>query len=197
MRSLEGTETAINLMRAFAGESQARNRYYFAAGIAEKEGYRQIKDIFLVTAENERAHAKVFYKLIAEGFKDRLPVNINISAGYPVVWGNTTEQLKGGVEGEHEEWAEIYPKFAKIAAEEGFPEVADAFTHIATVEKHHEERFAALLKNVENGTVFKKNGKVYWYCANCGYIHEAEMAPETCPACQHPQSYFQVFVEQF
>ncbi len=197
MKRLEGTETAINLMRAFAGESQARNRYYFAASTADKEGYKQIKDIFIETAENERAHAKVFYNLIVEGFQGKLPVNIDISAGYPVVSGNTADQLQGGVEGEHEEWSEIYPSFARVAEQEGFPEVATAFKLISTIEKHHEERFAKLHENVQNGKVFKKDEKVQWICSNCGYIHEGTDAPTVCPACKHPQSYFEIFVESF
>lgn len=197
MKRLEGTETAVNLMRAFAGESQARNRYYFAASVAEKEGYRQIRDIFIKTAENERAHAKVFYNLIAEGFQGQLPINIDISAGYPVVSGNTLDNLNGGIEGEHEEFAVIYPAFAKVAEEEGFPEVANAFRLIAGIEKHHEERFRALYENVKNNTVFYKQQKTRWICSNCGYIHEGTDAPAVCPACKHTQSYFEVLAEAF
>lgn len=197
MKRLEGTETAINLMRAFAGESQAGNRYYFAASVAEKEGYRQIRDIFIKTAENERAHAKVFYNLIADGFQGQLPININISAGYPVVSGNTLDNLKGGVEGEHEEFAVIYPAFAKVAEEEGIPEVANAFRLIAGIEKHHEERFRTLYENVKNNIVFHRQQKTQWICSNCGYIHEGPDAPAVCPACKHPQSYFEIFVEAF
>ncbi len=195
MKRLEGSETAINLMRAFAGESQARNRYYFGAGVAEKEGYRQIKDIFILTAENERAHAKVFYNLICEGFQGKLPINLNISAGYPVVGGNTADHLQGGVHGEHEEWSEIYPTFGRIAEQEGYPEVSTAFKLISTIEKHHEERFGRFLENVQNMTIFKKAETVQWYCANCGYIHEGTEAPTICPACKHPQGYFQVYSE--
>lgn len=197
MKRLEGTETAISLMRAFAGESQARNRYYFAASVADKEGYKQIKEIFIETAENERAHAKVFYDLITEGFQGKLPINIDISAGYPVVTGTTLDQLKGGVEGEHEEFAIIYPSFAQVAINEGFPEVANAFRLIANIENHHKERFATLYENVKNNTVFHKDQKTQWICSNCGYIHEGTDAPTICPACKHPQSYFKVFTEAF
>lgn len=197
MKRLEGTETAINLMRAFAGESQARNRYYFAAGVADKEGYKQIKDVFIETAENERAHAKVFYNLIAEGLQGRLPINIDISAGYPVVSGTTLDHLKGGIEGEHEEFAVIYPSFARVAEDEGFPEVANAFRLISKIENHHEERFRMLYENVKNNTVFNKEQKVQWICSNCGHIHEGTDAPTLCPACRHPQSYFKVFTEAF
>lgn len=197
MKRLEGTETAINLMRAFAGESQARNRYYFAASVADKEGYKQIKDVFIETAENERAHAKVFYNLIVEGFQGQLPINIDISAGYPVVSGTTLDQLQGGFEGEHEEFAVIYPAFANVAEDEGFPEVANAFRLIANIEKHHEERFRQLYENVKNNTVFYKDQKVQWICSNCGHIHEGTDAPALCPACKHPQSYFKIFTEAF
>lgn len=197
MKRLEGTETATSLMRAFAGESQARNRYYFAAGVADKEGYKQIKDIFITTAENERAHAKVFYNFITDGFQGKLPINIDISAGYPVFWGNTADCLKAAAAGEHEEWSDAYPSFARVAEREGFPEVATAFKLISTVEKHHEERFTQLYENVQNGKVFKKDEKVKWICSNCGYIHEGTDAPTVCPACKHPQSYFETFVESF
>ena len=197
MKRLEGTETAINLMRAFAGESQARNRYYFAAGVEDKEGYKQIKDVFIETAENERAHAKVFYNLISEGFQGKLPINIDISAGYPVVSGTTLDHLKGGVDGEHEEFAIIYPSFAQIAQDEGFPEVANTFRLIADIENHHKERFEKLYENVKNNTVFHKEQKVQWICSNCGHIHEGTDAPTLCPACKHPQSYFEVFIEAF
>ncbi|MCX7772514.1 MAG: rubrerythrin family protein [Clostridia bacterium] len=197
MKRLEGTETAVNLMRAFAGESQARNRYYMAAGVAEKEGYHQIKEIFLETSDNERAHAKVFYDLICEGFQGQLPVNINIDAGYPVASGMIKDHLQAGVSGEHGEWAEIYPAFADVAQREGFPEVANAFKMIANIEKHHKERFSALLKNVEVGKVFKKDNKVQWICANCGHIHEGTDAPTVCPVCRHPQGFFNILSESF
>lgn len=197
MKRLEDTQTAINLMRAFAGESQARNRYYFAASTADKEGYKQIKDIFIETAENERAHAKVFYNLIVEGFQGKLPININISAGYPVSSGTTSDNLQAAVQGEHDEWSEAYPAFAKAAEQEGFPEVSTIFKLISTIEKHHEERFQQLYDNVKNGKVFNKDAKTQWICTNCGYIHEGTDALITCPACKHPQSYFEVFTESF
>lgn len=197
MKRLEGTETAINLMRAFAGESQARNRYYFASGVADKEGYKQIKEIFLLTSDNERAHAKVFFNHLTEGFQGKLPMNIDITAGYPVVGGTTLDNLKGGVDGEHEEWSKIYPSFAQIAQQEGFPEVANSFKLIADIEKHHEERFSILHENLKNGKVFKKDQQVKWICSNCGHIHEGTDAPTLCPACKHPQSYFEVFSEAF
>ncbi|MGI6084047.1 MAG: rubrerythrin [Acetivibrionales bacterium] len=197
MKRLEGTETAINLMRAFAGESQARNRYYFASGVADKAGFKQIRDIFIVTAENERAHAKVFYNLITEGFQGSLPVNLNITAGYPVIAGDILAHLQGGIDGEGEEYREIYPSFAKVAEQEGFPEVANAFKLIAEIEKHHMERFSQLYENVKNNKVFNKDQQVRWICSNCGHIHEGNDAPAICPACKHPQSYFEIFVESF
>lgn len=197
MNRLEGTETAINLMRAFAGESQARNRYYFASGVADKAGFKQIRDVFIVTAENERAHAKIFYNLIAEGFQGKLPINLNITAGYPVVSGDILAHLQGGIDGEGEEYREIYPSFGKVAEQEGFPEVANAFKLIAEIEKHHMERFSQLYNNVKNNKVFNKNQKVQWICSNCGHIHEGTDAPTLCPACKHPQSYFEIFLESF
>ncbi len=197
MKRLEGSETAINLMRAFAGESQARNRYYFGASVADKEGYKKIKEIFIQTAENERAHAKVFYDHIVEGFQGKLPINIDISAGYPVVSGTTLDHLQGGVHGEHEEFAIIYPSFAQVAENEGYPEVANSFRLISKIEHHHEQRFATLYDNVKNNTVFHKEQEILWICSNCGHIHEGTNAPTICPVCKHPQSYFEVFSEAF
>jgi rubrerythrin len=197
MNRFEGTETAINLMRAFAGESQARNRYYFAASTADKEGYKQIQNIFIETAENERAHAKIFYNLLVEGFQGQLPINLDITAGYPVASGTTIDWLKSGVDGEHEEWSEIYPKFAKVAEDEGLKEAANAFKLVAKIEKHHEERFAKLYENVQNNTVFKKEQKVQWICSVCGHIHEGTDAPTVCPACRHPQSHFEILSESY
>ena len=196
MKRLEGTETSINLLRAFAGESQARNRYYFGSSTADKEGYKQIKNIFIETAENEYAHAKVYYNLLGEGYQGKLPINIDISAGYPVTGGTTADQLKAAADGEHEEWI-LYPKFAIVAEREGFPDVATAFNLISTVEKHHEERFRKLYENVKNDKVFHKEQKVQWICINCGYIHEDTDAPTVCPACKHLQSYFKIFSESF
>ncbi len=197
MKSLKGTKTAENLLKAFAGESQARTRYTFYASVADKEGYKQIKNIFTETADNEKEHAKRFYKLLLEGLKDELPTMVEISAGYPVAQGTTYDNLKAAASGENEEWSELYPTFAKVAEEEGFPEVAAAFKLIATVEKKHEARYTKLAENVQEGKVFKKDGKVFWKCGNCGYIHEGTEAPEKCPACIHPKSHFEVFVETY
>lgn len=197
MNSLKGTKTAENLLKAFAGESQARNRYTFYASVADKEGFKQIKNIFIETADNEKEHAKRFYKLLLEGLAGELPAMIEINAGYPVAQGTTVENLQAAAGGENEEWTELYPAFAKVAEEEGFPEVASAFKMIATVEAKHENRYKKLAENIQNGKVFKKDEKVVWKCGNCGYIHEGNGAPEKCPACIHPQAYFEVFVETY
>ncbi|MBE6013622.1 rubrerythrin [Anaeropeptidivorans aminofermentans] len=197
MKSLKGTKTAENLLKAFAGESQARNRYTFFASVADKEGYKQIRNIFIETADNEKEHAKRFYKLLVEGFKDELPANITINADYPVEFGDTAANLKAAADGENDEWSHLYPEFAKVAKEEGFNEVAVAFSKIADAETNHEKRFLKLLANIENGTVFKKDGKVFWKCGNCGYIHEGDAAPEICPACIHPKAHFELYVETF
>jgi len=197
MKSLKGTKTAENLLKAFAGESQARNRYTFYASIADKEGYKQIKNLFIETADNEKEHAKRFFNLLVEGFEGDLPAKIEITADYPVAKGNTLDNLKAAADGENEEWDKLYPHFAEVAKEEGFPEVAAAFRMIATVEKRHEIRFNKLAANIENGTVFKKDGKVYWKCSNCGYIHEGPEAPQKCPSCLHDQGYFELFVENY
>lgn len=197
MKSLQGTKTAQNLLQAFAGESQARNRYTFYASVADKEGYKQMKNIFIETADNEKEHAKRFYKFLLEGLKEHLPTAVEITASFPVAQGNTLENLQAAAAGEHEEWSELYPAFAKIADEEGFPEIAAAFRMIAVAETRHEIRYNKLAENITNGTVFKKDGKVYWKCGNCGYVHEGDAAPEVCPACLHPQSYFEVFVETY
>ncbi|MCX7921889.1 MAG: rubrerythrin family protein [Clostridia bacterium] len=197
MKSLKGTKTAENLLKAFAGESQARNRYTFYASIADKEGFKQIKNIFIETADNEKEHAKRFYKLLLEGLQGELPAMIEITAAYPVAQATTLDNLKAAASGENEEWTDLYPAFAKVAEEEGFPEVAAAFKLIAAVEKKHEARYSKLAENIVSGTVFKKDEKVSWKCGNCGYIHEGANAPEKCPACVHPQSYFEVFVETY
>ena len=197
MKSLKGTRTAENLLKAFAGESQARNRYTFYSSVADKEGFKQIKNIFIETADNKKEHAKRFYKFLLEGLKDGLPTSVEINAAYPVAQGTTLENLGAAAGGENEEWSELYPSFAKVADEEGFPEVAAAFKMIATVEKHHEERYRKLADNIKTDTVFKKSGKKRWKCENCGYIHEGESAPEKCPACVHPQAYFEVFIEAY
>lgn len=197
MKSLKGTQTAENLMKAFAGESQARSRYTFFASVAEEEGYHQIKKIFLETAENEKEHARRFYNLLLEGFKGELPAAIQINATYPVAYGTTFDNLKAAASGENEEWTDLYPEFAKVAAEEGFPEVAAAFKLIASVEKHHEERYTKLAGNVESGTVYKKEEKVAWICSICGYVHEGAAAPGKCPACMNPKEYFELLSENY
>jgi len=197
MKSLKGTQTAVNLMRSFAGESQARMRYTYYASIADKEGYKQIKNIFIETADNEKEHAKRFYKFLLAGFEGEIPQNVDIQAGYPVAMGNTLENLKYAAHGENEEWTKLYPEFADIAEKEGFPEIAAVYRYIASAEEKHEIRFNKLAQNIENGTVFNKDGKVYWKCLNCGYIHEGDAAPQVCPSCAHPQGYFELFVETY
>ncbi len=195
--NLKGTKTAVNLMKSFAGESQARNRYTFYASVADKEGYKQIKNIFLETADNEKEHAKRFYKFLLAGLKDELPATIEIESSFPVAQDNTLENLKSAANGENEEWDILYPEFAKVAEEEGFQEIADVFRAVALAEKAHENRFNKLAQNVENGEVFKKEKKILWKCGNCGYIYEGTSAPTTCPACAHPTAHFEVFVETY
>ena len=186
MSSLKGTKTEQNLLKAFAGESQARMRYNYFAKQAKKEGLEQIAGIFEETAENEKEHAKRFFKFLEGGM-------VEITASYPAgKIGTTLENLKASAEGENEEWTELYPEFAKIAEEEGFKEVAIAFKMIATVEKAHEERYSTLYNKLEEGKVFEKGDKIVWKCRNCGYLHEGTKAPNMCPACLHPQSYFEV-----
>lgn len=197
MKSLKGTKTAENLLKSFAGESQARNRYTFYASVADKEGFKQIKNLFIETADNEKEHGKRFYKFLLEGFAGELPAVIDIQASYPVAQGTTLDNLKAAASGENEEWTDLYPAFAKVAEEEGFPEIAVAFRMISAVEKKHEERFLKLADNVANEKVFKKDEKIQWKCGNCGYIHEGASAPDKCPACVHPQSYFEVHMENY
>ncbi|GLC31783.1 rubrerythrin [Clostridium omnivorum] len=194
MNSLKGTRTAENLMKAFAGESQARNRYTYYASVAKKEGYVQISNLFIETAENEKEHAKRFFKFLNESLNGEA---VEINATYPVGLGDTKANLLSAANGENEEWTELYPQFADIADEEGFPSVAVAFRRIAEVEKRHEARYRKLLENLENDSVFKKDSVVLWKCSNCGYIYEGESAPEACPACIHPKSYFELFVEAY
>lgn len=185
-KSLRGTQTEQNLLKAFAGESQARNRYEFFASVAKKEGYEQIAAIFQETANQEKEHAKRFFKFLQGGMTE-------ITASFPSgVIGTTKENLKAAAEGENEEWTDLYPKFAEIAREEGFPEIASAFKIIAKVEAEHERRYLKLLQNISEDQVFMKNGKVWWKCLNCGYVYEAEKAMENCPACLHPKSFMQV-----
>ena len=186
MKSLKGTQTEKNLLAAFAGESQARNRYTYAAGVARKEGYRQIEAIFLETAENEKEHAKRFFKFLEGGM-------VEITAAYPAgTIGTTAENLKAAADGELEEWSDLYPAFAETARNEGFPEVAAAFTMIARAEKEHEARYRKLLENLEKDRVFKRETPVRWKCRNCGYVHEGPEAPDTCPACLHPREFFEI-----
>jgi len=191
MKSLKGTETEKNLLAAFAGESQARNRYSYFASKAKKEGYEQISAIFLETAENEKEHAKVFFKHLQGG-------DVEIKAAYPAgVIGTTEENLFEAAEGEKMEWGDLYPNFAETAEKEGFPMIAHSFREIAEVESYHEKRYRKLLENVKNKKVFKKEKTVKWKCRNCGYVHEGPEAPDVCPACQHPQSYYEIWAENY
>lgn len=191
MTSIKGTKTEQNLLKAFAGESQARNRYTYFAKVAKKEGLEQMSAIFTETAENEMEHAKSFFKFLEGGM-------VEITAAYPAgIIGTTLENLKAAADGENEEWTELYPEFARIAEEEGFKQIAMVFKQIAKVEKHHEERYRKLYDNLESGKVFKRDGKVIWKCRNCGFIHEGSVAPQKCPACDHPQSYFEINCDNF
>ena len=190
-KSLKGTQTEKNLLAAFAGESQARNRYEFFASAARKEGYEQMAAIFQKTASQEKAHAKRFFKFLEGGA-------VEITAAYPAgKIGTTAENLKAAASGENEEWTALYAAFADTAKQEGFPEVAAAFKLIARVEAEHEKRYLKLLKNLNEGTVFQKAEKVRWTCRNCGYVHEGTKAPDVCPACQHPQAFFEPVGENF
>jgi len=189
--TLKGTSTEKNLLKSFAGESQARNRYTYFASVAKKEGYEQISAIFLETADNEKEHAKVFFKYLQGG-------DTEITASYPAGKIETTkENLLAAAEGEKLEWGTLYPNFEKIARDEGFKEIADSFKEIAEVEKQHEKRYRKLLENVKNKRVFKKDKVVKWKCRNCGYIHEGEEAPKECPACKHPQAYYELLCENY
>lgn len=191
---LKGSKTLENLMKAFAGESQARMRYDYYASVARKEGYRQIQAIFEETALNEKEHAKVFWKLIQKGNAEDM---VDINASYPTVYGDTAKNLKAAAEGEKEEWGDLYPEFAQIAEEEGFPEVAEKFRRIADVEVEHEKRFRKLLKNIEDDKVFQKDEVVKWKCRNCGHVHEGKEAPDVCPSCDHPIDHFEVLSENY
>jgi len=186
MASLAGTKTEQNLLKSFAGESQARMRYDYFTSQAKKEGLEQIAAIFAETALNEKEHAKRFFKFL-EGSM------VEITATYPAgKIGTTLENLKASADGENEEWTELYPEFARVAEEEGFREIAAAYKMIAKVEAAHENRFRTLYNNLEEGKVFKRGDKVVWKCRNCGFIHEGTAAPKMCPACLHPQSYFEI-----
>jgi len=188
---LKGSETEKNLLKAFAGESQARNRYTYFASAAKKEGYEQIAAIFLETAENEKEHAKVFFKYLEGG-------DLEITASYPAgIIKRTLENLLHAAAGENMEWTTLYSNFGKIAREEGFGDVAESFKQIAKVEKFHEERYRKLAKQLDDGSFFKKEKIVKWHCRNCGYIFEGKEPPKECPACNHPQSYFEVLAENY
>jgi rubrerythrin len=190
-KSIKGSQTEKNLLASFAGESQARNRYTFFASAAKKECFEQISRIFLETAENEKEHAKVFFKYLEGGA-------VEITAAYPAgVIGDTKANLEAAAEGEKEEWSVLYAQFAKTAHEEGYPEIAKSFEEIAEVEQFHEQRYRKLLANVVNNEVFKKAAPVKWHCINCGYIHEGTEAPEECPACRHPRAYYEVLAENY
>lgn len=191
MAGVKGTKTEINLLASFAGESQARNRYTYFAGKARKEGFVQIADIFEETANQEKEHAKRFFKFLEGG-------DVEITAAFPAgVIGTTGENLKAAAAGENHEWSELYPGFAKVAREEGFEEIAKVWEMISIAEKQHEKRYLGLLANVEAGSVFKKAEPVVWRCRNCGYLHEGTAAPETCPACDHPVDYFELLAENW
>jgi rubrerythrin len=186
MKNLKGTKTEQNLLKSFAGESQARMRYDYFAKQAKKEGLEQISGIFMETALNEKEHAKRFFKFL-EGR------DVEITATYPAgKIGTTLENLKAAAMGENEEWTELYPEFAKIAEEEGFKKIATAFTMIAKVEEAHEKRYLKLYENLENGKVFEKDDVMTWKCRNCGYLHTGKKAPDLCPACLHPKAYFEL-----
>lgn len=191
---LKGSETEKNLLKAFAGESQARNKYTYFAGVAKKEGYEQISAIFTETADNEKEHAKVFFKHLEKSGG----MAVEITASYPAgKIGTTKENLLAAANGEKEEWTTLYPNFEKIARKEGFKDVANSFKEIVEVETQHEKRYRKLLKNVEDKKVFKKDKVVRWKCRNCGYIHEGPEAPDECPACKHPQSYYEMVEENY
>ena len=191
MPNLKGTQTEKNLLASFAGESQARNRYSYAASVAKKEGYEQIAAIFLETAENEKQHAKRFFRFLEGG-------NLEITATYPAgLTGTTLDNLKAAADGENEEHTVLYPEAARIAKEEGFPQIAAQFLSTAKVEAHHEARYRMLLANVEKNSVFKKESTVKWICRECGHIHEGPEAPKVCACCEHPQAFFQILTDSY
>jgi len=191
MERLKGTKTERNLLTAFAGESQARNRYTYFGSKAKKEGYEQISAIFLETADNEKEHAKRLFKFLDGG-------EVEISAAFPAgVIGGTKENLKASARGENYEHTKMYPEFARVAEKEGFKEIADVLQSIAVAEKGHEERYIALRENIEKGKVFKREKVVRWRCRNCGYIHEGTEPPEECPVCAHPKAYYELLCENY
>jgi rubrerythrin len=190
-KSVKGTQTEKNLLKAFAGESQARNRYTFFASVARKEGYEQIANIFTETAGNEKEHAEIFFKYLEGG-------DVEIEAAYPAgIIGDTKTNLKAAADGEKMEWSKIYADFEKTARKEGFAKIAKSFKEIAEVEEFHEKRYRKLARNVGAGEVFKKKVVVKWHCTNCGYIHEGTEAPKECPACKHPQAYYELLAENY
>jgi len=190
-QSIKGTKTEQNLLKSFAGESQARSRYTYFSSVAKKEGYEQIAAIFLETAEQEKEHAKRFFKFLEGGM-------VEITATYPAgIIGTTEQNLLASADGENEEWVDLYPEFEQIAREEGFPQIALAFKKIAEVEKQHEIRYRKLLANLVEGKVFKKEEETEWQCRNCGYVHTGMEAPDSCPACLHPQAYFEVMKNNY
>ena len=191
MKSIKGTMTEQNLLKAFAGESQARNRYTFFASVAKKEGYEQIAGVFMETAEQEKEHAKRFFKYLEGG-------PLTITASYPAgIIGTTTENLLAAAEGEHEEWDVLYAEFGDVAEKEGFPEIANTFRQIAKVEAEHEKRYLKLLSRITDGNFFVRDNEIWWQCRNCGYVLKAKEAPLKCPACAHPQSYFEPKKENY
>ena len=190
-KSIKGSKTEKNLLAAFAGESQARNRYTYFASAAKKEGYEQISRIFLETADNEKEHAKVFFKFLEGG-------DVEVLAKYPAgMICDTKANLEAAAEGEKMEWTVLYQDFAKVAKEEGYADVSIAFTQIANVEKCHEARYRKLIENIAKQEVFKRKDRVRWHCTNCGYVHEGPEAPAQCPACKHPQAYFELLAENY
>lgn len=190
-KSIKGSKTEKHLLAAFAGESQARNRYTFFASAARKEGFEQIANIFIETAENEKEHAKIFFKHLEGG-------DAEITASYPAgMIKDTKSNLEAAAAGENMEWTTLYADFAKVAKDEGFPEVARSFEQVSKVEKFHESRYRKLINNVADQEVFKKKSPVKWHCINCGYVFEGTDSPKECPACKHPQSFFEVLAENF
>ena len=190
-KSIKGSQTEKNLLAAFAGESQARNRYTYFTSAARKEGFEQIANIFAETADNEKEHAKIFFSYLEGG-------DVEIVAAYPAgMIKDTKTNLEGAAKGENMEWTTLYANFGKIAAEEGFPEIARSFEQISKVEKFHESRYRKLIANIANGEVFKKKAVIKWHCANCGYVFEGTEPPKECPACKHPQSYYEVLAENY
>lgn len=194
MKQLKGTKTAENLMKAFAGEAQARTRYTYYASAAKKENYVQIANIFSETAENEKEHAKRFFKFLTGAMNEEM---VTIEAAFPAALGDTRLNLLAAAAGEQEEWQDLYPTFAEVADAEGFPEVAAVFRKVAEVEQRHETRYRKLAANIDAGRVFARTAPLEWKCNNCGYIHAGDSAPGQCPACAHPQSYFEIFIETY